>query len=46
MAAASWADSGLVFPTTKGKIRRRHSLMRSLRRFLEEAALPKNDPAC
>jgi integrase len=42
MAAASWADSGLVFPNTKGKIRRRHSLMRSLRRFLEEAALPKN----
>ena len=42
MAAASWADSGLVFPNTKGKIRRRDSIMRSLRQFLEEADLPKN----
>jgi integrase len=40
MAAASWADAGLVFPNTKGKIRRRDSVMRSLRRFLEEAGLP------
>jgi integrase len=42
MAAASWADSGLVFPNMKGKIRRRDSIMRSLRQFLEEADLPKN----
>src|SRR5918994_687018 len=40
MAATSWADSGLVFPNTKGKIRRRDSVTRSLRRFLEEAGLP------
>jgi integrase len=39
MAATSWADLGLVFPNTKGKIRRRNSVMRSLRRFLEEAGL-------
>jgi integrase len=42
MAATSWANSGLVFPNTKGKIRRRDSVMRSLRRTLEEADLPKN----
>ena len=40
MAATSWADAGLVFPNTKGKIRRRDSVMRSLRRFLGEAGLP------
>jgi integrase len=40
MAATSWADPGLVFPNTKGKIRRRDSVMRSLRRSLEEADLP------
>jgi integrase len=40
MAATSWVDAGLVFPNTKGKIRRRDSVMRSLRRFLEEAGLP------
>jgi integrase len=34
MAAPSWADPGLVFPNTKGKVRRRDSVMRSLRRFL------------
>jgi integrase len=39
-AVSSWADPGLVFPNTKGKIRRRDSVMRSLRRFLEEAGLP------
>ena len=39
MAAPSWADSGLVFPNTRGKIRRRDSVMRSLRQFLEEAGL-------
>jgi integrase len=42
MAATSWADPGLVFPNTKGKIRRRDSVMRSLRHLLEEADLPKN----
>jgi integrase len=40
MAATSWADPGLVFPNTKGKIHRRDSVMRSLRRSLEEADLP------
>jgi integrase len=40
MAAASWMDPGLAFPNTKGKIRRRDSVMRSLRRFLKEAGLP------
>ena len=40
MAATSWADPGLFFPNTKGKIRRRDSVMRSLRRLLEEAGLP------
>jgi integrase len=42
MAATSWADPGLAFPNTKGKIRRRDSVMRSLRHLLEEADLPKN----
>ena len=40
MKASSWEDSGLVFPNRKGKIRRRDSVMRSLRRYLEEAGLP------
>ncbi len=40
MAASSWANPSLVFPNTRGKIRRRDSVMRSLRRFLEEAGLP------
>jgi integrase len=31
---------GLVFPNTKGKVRRRDSVMRCLRRFLAEASLP------
>lgn len=42
MAATSWSDPGLVFPNTKGKIRRRDSVMRSLRRYLEEAGLPSS----
>jgi integrase len=40
MAATSWTDPGLVFPNTKGKIRRRDSVVLSLRRLLEEAGLP------
>ena len=40
MAAASWEDPGWVFPNTRGKIRRRDSVMRSLRGFLREAELP------
>ncbi len=40
MAAASWADPGLVFPNTKGKIRRRDSVVRSLKQLLGEAELP------
>jgi integrase len=39
MAAASWEDPGWVFPNTKGKVRRRDSVMRSFRRALEEAGL-------
>jgi integrase len=40
MAAQSWEDPGLVFPDAKGKIRRRESAVRSLRRLLKEAGLP------
>ena len=40
MAAPSWAAPDLAFPNTRGKVRRRDSVMRSLRRFLEEAGLP------
>ena len=40
MAASLWADPGLVFPNTKGKVRRRDSVMRSLRKMLAEADLP------
>jgi len=39
-ATTSWTDPGLVFPNTKGKVRRRDSVMRSLRRLLAEAQLP------
>ena len=31
---------GLVFPNTKGKIRRRDSAGRSFKRYLEEAGIP------
>jgi hypothetical protein len=41
MAAASWEDPGWVFPNTKGKVRRRDSVMRSFRRVLGEAGLPR-----
>jgi integrase len=40
MAAPSWQDPALVFPNTKGKVRRRDSIMRSLRHFLAEVGLP------
>jgi integrase len=40
MAATTWEDPGWVFPNTRGKVRRRDSVMRSLRRFLEEAGQP------
>ena len=40
MAAASWEDSGWVFPNTKGKVRRRDSVMRSFRAALVQAGLP------
>jgi integrase len=40
MAVSSWADPGLVFPNTRGKVRRRDSVMRSLRRLLAETGLP------
>jgi integrase len=42
MAATSWEDPGWVFPNTKGKVRRRDSVMRSFRRMLAEAGLQKN----
>ena len=40
MAAYSWADPGFVFPNTRGKVRRRDSVMRLLRKMLAEADLP------
>ena len=40
MAATSWDDQGWVFPNTRGKVRRRDSVMRSLRRLLKDAGLP------
>ena len=40
IASSSWEDPGLVFPNTRGKIRRRDSVMISLRRLLAEAGLP------
>jgi len=40
MAATSWEDPGWVFPNTRGKVRRRDSVMRSLRGLLSEAGLP------
>src|SRR5215210_2028117 len=36
MKASTWEDPGLVFPNTKGKIRRHDSAVRSFKRFLEE----------
>jgi integrase len=40
MRASGWEDPGLVFPNTKGKIRRRDCAVRSFRRYLEEASIP------
>jgi integrase len=40
MAATTWEDPGWVFPNTRGKVRRRDSVMRSLRELLREAGLP------
>ena len=40
IAASSWDNPGWVFPNTRGKVRRRDSLMRSFRRLLEDAGLP------
>jgi integrase len=40
MAASSWSDPGLVFPNTRGKVRRRDSVMRSPRVLLDKAGLP------
>jgi site-specific recombinase XerC len=42
MAARSLYNSGLVLPNTKGKIRRRDSVVHSLKALLEEAGLPKD----
>jgi integrase len=40
MAAPTWEDPEWVFPNTRGKVRRRDSVMRSLHRMLAEAELP------
>jgi integrase len=40
MKASSWEDPGLVFPNTKGKIRRRDSAVRSFKRYLQAAGIP------
>lgn len=40
MAASAWQDSGLVFPNTRGKVRRRDSVVRSMKSMLAEAGLP------
>jgi integrase len=40
MAATTWEDPGWVFPNTRGKVRRRDYVMRSLRGLLREAGLP------
>ena len=40
MAATTWEDPGWVFPNTRGKVRRRDSVMRSLRGLLRETGLP------
>ena len=40
MAATSRDPPGWVFPNTRGKVRRRDSVMRSLRGLLREAELP------
>jgi integrase len=38
----SWDDPGWVFPNTRGKVRLRDSVMRSLRELLREAGLPSD----
>ena len=40
MAATTWEDPGWVFPNTRGKVRRRDSVMRSLQGLLREVGLP------
>ena len=40
MAASAWADPGWVFPNTRGKVRWRDSVMRSLHALLADAGLP------
>jgi integrase len=40
MKASSWEDPGLVFPNTRGKVRRRDSAVRAFKRYLEEAGIP------
>ncbi len=42
MAAGAWQDPGWVFPNTRGKVRRRDSVMRAFRGALDRAGL---DPA-
>jgi len=39
MASTAWGDTGLVFPNTRGTIRRRGSVMYSLRKLLGTAGL-------
>lgn len=40
--ASSWEDPGLVFPNTRGKIRRRDSVVASLKRLLATAGLAED----
>lgn len=42
MAAQAWADPGWVFPNTRGRVRRRDSVMRSLHALLADAGLPSD----
>jgi integrase len=42
MAATSWADPSLVFPNTRGAIRRRDYVMESYWRLLKAAGLPSD----
>jgi integrase len=42
MKARVWEDPGLVFPNTRGGIRRRGSVVEAFRRLLAEAGLPSD----
>ena len=42
IAASTWEDPGWVFPNSKGKVRRRDSVMRVFRRTLADAELSRD----